>query len=56
MGIIVPAEANEAATDLELHELSIGEGLRAVIVLIRVARAEMPSKDDRFRDAARQLV
>lgn len=56
MGIIVPAEANEAATDLALHELSIGNGLRAVIVLVRVARAEMPSRDDRFKDAARQLV
>lgn len=56
MGIIVPAEAKEAATDLELHELSIGDGLRAVIVLVRVVRAEIPSRDDRFKDAARQLV
>ncbi len=56
MGIIVPAAAKEAATDLELHELSIGDGLRAVIALVRVARAEMPSKDDRFKDAARHLA
>jgi hypothetical protein len=56
MGIIVPAESSEPAADLEFNELSIGDGLRAVMALIRVARAGMPSKDDRFKDAARHLV
>lgn len=56
MGVIVSSDAKEAAADLELHELSMGDALRAVISLVRVARAEIPPKDDRFKDAARQLI
>lgn len=56
MGVVVDAGASDAAADLEFVELSIGDGLRAVIALVRVPRVEMPSKGDRLQDAARQLL
>lgn len=56
MGILVRADSVESAADLEFFELALGEGLRAVIALVRIARAEMPPKADRFKDAARHLV
>jgi len=56
MGILVPADSTESATDLEFLELTLGEGLRAVIAIVRVPRAAMPPKSDRFKDAARHLI
>ncbi|MDH3289162.1 MAG: hypothetical protein OEP48_15750, partial [Betaproteobacteria bacterium] len=56
MGILVPADSTECAADLEFFELALGEGLRAVIALVRIPRSEMPPKADRFKDAARHLL
>jgi hypothetical protein len=56
MGIVVPEGSTESAADLEFLELALGEGLRAVIAVVRVPRSEMPPKADRFKDAARHLL
>jgi hypothetical protein len=39
----VPAESPEPASELTLHELSLGDGLQAVIAMARCARAEVAS-------------
>ncbi len=56
MGILVPPDAAEAATDLEFLELALGDGLRAVIAIVRIPRSEMPAEADRIKDAARHLL
>lgn len=56
MGIVVPADSVDAATDLEFLELALGEGLRAVIAIVRIPRSEMPAEADRIKDAARHLL
>jgi hypothetical protein len=56
MGILVPADSTESANDLEFLELTLGEGLRAVIAIVRVPRSEMPTRADRLKDAARHLL
>jgi len=56
MGIVVPDGSTEPAADLEFLELALGDGLRAVITIVRVPRSEMPPKADRFKDAARHLL
>jgi hypothetical protein len=55
MGVKVePAAAGEADT-LELDELSIGEDLRATIAFVRIARDELPPKEDLLAQAQRSL-
>jgi len=56
LGILVPPDSTEAATDLEFLELALGEGLRAVISMVRIPRSEMPAGADRIKDAARRLL
>lgn len=56
MGILVAPDSTESATDLEFLELALGEGLRAIIAIVRIPRSEMPAKADRFKDAARHLI
>jgi hypothetical protein len=55
MGIKVEAGSSEPAEDLDLAELSIGEGLRATIAVVRIPRAEMPPKEDLIAQAERYL-
>jgi hypothetical protein len=55
MGMKVEAGASEPAEDLDLTELSIGEGLRATIEMVRIPRAEMPPKEDLIAQAERYL-
>jgi hypothetical protein len=55
MGIKVDADSSEPAEELELSELSIGEGLRAITALVRIPRAEMPPKEDLIAQAERHL-
>ncbi len=47
--------ANEPANDLELTELHIGEGLRAIIALVRIPRDELAPKKDLLAQAERFL-
>ncbi len=56
MGVLVAADSAESATDLEFLELALGEGLRAIISMVRIPRSEMPAKADRIKDAARHLL
>ena len=56
MGIRVAPGSSEAATDLKLQELFIGEGLRGVIVFVRCARSDLPPRDDAIRRAERTLL
>ncbi|MGW8183355.1 MAG: hypothetical protein ACWGMT_05300 [Burkholderiales bacterium] len=56
MGILVPSGSPEAASDLEFLELALGDGLRAVIAIVRIPRMELPAKADRLKDAARRLI
>jgi hypothetical protein len=55
-GYKVEAGSSEAATDLELNELFIGENLRGVIAFVRCARQDMPPADDAIRRAERTLI
>jgi hypothetical protein len=56
MGFKVAADSGEAATDLRLSELSIGDGLRAVIAFVRCQRAEMPQRESLIAKAAREML
>ncbi len=56
MGYKVKADADEPSTDLKLCELSIGEGLRAVIAFVRCQRAEMPPRESLLAKAAREML
>ena len=54
-GVEVDAAAPEPADDLDLTDLTLGDGLCATIRLVRVPRAEMPPREDQLARAARML-
>jgi hypothetical protein len=53
MGYKVAAGSDEQASDLTLGELSIGDGLKAVIVFVLCPRAEIPPRESLSARAAR---
>ena len=55
MGIKVDAASPEAAEELDLTEISIGEGLQATVEMVRIPRAELPPKEDLIAQAERYL-
>jgi hypothetical protein len=55
MGIEVEAGSSEPAADLDLTELSLGDGLRATIALVHILRSELPAKEDRLAQAEKYL-
>ena len=55
MGLKVDAASPEAANELTLAELTIGENFRGVIAIARCPRAELPPKEDLVAKAARYL-
>jgi hypothetical protein len=55
MGIKIEAGSSEPAENLDLAELSIGEGLRATVAFVRIPRAELPPKEDLIAQAERYL-
>jgi hypothetical protein len=55
LGYKVAASSGEPASNLTLSELSIGDGLRAVIAIVRCARSELPSPESLAARAARVL-
>jgi hypothetical protein len=55
MGMKLEAGSSEPAEDLDLYELSVGQGLRATIEMVRIPRAEMPAKEDLIAQAKRYL-
>jgi hypothetical protein len=55
MGVKVDEGSSEEADDLDLAELSIGEGLHATISLVRIPRTELPAKQDLLAQAQRAL-
>lgn len=56
IGIRVAPGSSDAATDLKLQALFIGEGLRGVIAFVRCARRDMPPRDDAIRRAEKTLL
>jgi hypothetical protein len=56
MGYKLEAGSAERGSSLRLNELWIGSNLRAVIVPVRIPRAELPQQRDRFDEAARGLM
>ena len=54
MGVKVDRPDDEA-DELELAELSIGDGLRATIAFVRIPRDELPPKEDLMAQALRAL-
>ncbi|HET7528511.1 MAG TPA: hypothetical protein VFK10_21405 [Burkholderiaceae bacterium] len=55
MSVKVDADTAGEGDWLELDELSIGEGLQATIAFVRIARNEMPPKEDLLAQAQRAL-
>jgi len=55
-GYKIDAGSSEAATDLSLQELFIGEDLRGVIAFVRCARRDLPPPDDAIRRVERTLI
>lgn len=55
LGVRAEAEQAQDADELDLSELSIGEGLRATISFVRIARADVPPKEDLLARAQRAL-
>jgi hypothetical protein len=55
-GLRVEPGADEAATDLSLNELFIGEDLRGVIAFVRCARRDLPPPDEAIRRVERTLI
>lgn len=55
-GYKVEAGSSEAATDLALQELSIGEDLRGVIAFVHCARRDLPPPDEAIRRVERTLI
>ena len=47
--------SDEPTNELELTELYIGEGLRAIIALVRIPRDELAPKEDMLAQAERLL-
>jgi len=56
MGFKVAQESTETASDLKLSELSIGDGLKAVIAFVRCQRADMPPRESLLAKAAREML
>ena len=54
-GVKVDEASGDGADELDLAELSIGEGLRATVAFVRIARDEMPPKEDLLAQAQRAL-
>jgi len=55
MGIKVDAGSTGEADLLDLGELSIGDGLRATIAFVQIARDELPPQEDLLAQAQRSL-
>ncbi|MDX1375890.1 MAG: hypothetical protein R3357_10030 [Burkholderiales bacterium] len=55
-GMRVEPGSSEAATELTLQELFVGENLRGVIAFVRCAREDLPPPDDALRRAERSLI
>jgi len=55
MGVKVEAGSSETADDLDLAELSIGDGLQATIAFVRIPHDELPPKQDLLAQALRTL-
>jgi vacuolar-type H+-ATPase subunit I/STV1 len=56
MGYKVEGQSDEPVAPITLSELSIGDGLTAVVAFVRCARAELPPKEDLVARAARELI
>lgn len=56
MGYKLDPRSAEVGSDLRLNELWIGTNLRGVIMPVRIPRTELPPPQDRFAEAARQLL
>jgi hypothetical protein len=55
LGVRVEGESAEAVNELDLAELSLGEGFRAAVAVVRCPRAEVPSKEELIAQAERSL-
>jgi hypothetical protein len=55
MGVKVEPPSSEDAEELDLADLSIGEGLHATIAIVRIARQDVPPKQDLLSQAQRSL-
>ena len=55
-GYKLEAGSSEAAIDLRLQELFVGENLRGVIAFVRCARQDLPPPDDAVRRVERTLL
>jgi hypothetical protein len=56
LGCKVPAASAEPASDVLLHELSLGDGLKAIIALVRCSRDEFASAQALAAGATRALL
>ncbi len=56
MGFKAAQESTETVSDLKLSELSIGDGLKAVIAFVRCQRADMPPRESLLAKAAREML
>jgi len=54
-GMRLETGSSEAAIELQLQELRLGEAVRGVIAFVRCARADLPPRDDAIRRAERSL-
>ena len=55
MGVKAEAGQVEDVNELDLSELSIGDGLQATIAFVRIPRSELPPKEDLLAQAHRLL-
>jgi hypothetical protein len=55
MGMKVDDASATDSDELDLAELSIGDGLRATIAFVRIPRDELPPKEDMVAQALRSL-
>lgn len=55
LGVRVEGDASGPVNELSLAELSLGEGFRAAIAIVRCPRAEVPSKEALIAQAERSL-
>ena len=55
LGVRVEGDATGPVNELSLAELSLGEGFRAAIAIVRCPRAEVPSKEALIAQAERSL-